>query len=221
MKYTFERTTILMIFAIIINIANLACDPRTPVETQSPTPVETQSPTPVETQSPTPVQQWEDWVNVLKRDDLTVVDATESRRWLAEHSEKISLPNEIGFMEQHIVMGYPIIITTDHAGKHRIVAGQWPLLGSPEELSFKDFYERTHTLLSHSESLNWLRRNGYNVSKVKNGYRIIHESSDGYKDYSVISTTGTIMRDIEDNSGNPVTLLYDGKSGKLCIAIPK
>ena len=220
MKHTFERTTLMMIFAIIINIGILSCDPQRPVETKrapsvQPKPISTVQSKPIST-----AQQWADWVNLQERIGRKVVDAAESRLWLEKHSGEISLPEEIGFMEQHLVMEYPfigIIITTDHTGKRRIVARQWPLSGPPKEPNFKDIYAKTHTLLSHSESLNWLRRNGYNVNKVANGYSIIRKGSDVYIDYSIMGK-GTIIRNVHNNSGNPVTLIYDGS---LCIVIPK
>ncbi len=232
MKYTFERTTFLMIFAILISIGSLACN------NQSPPPLPTTSPT---QQQVSPTQQWVDWVNLQKRIGRTVLDATESRLWLEEHSGKISLPDKIGFMEQHLVIDpsfIGIIITTDHTGKRRIIARQWPLPEPPKAPILNNLYAETHkppkapilnnlyaethTLLSHSESLNWLRRNGYSVSATGNGYRIILNIPGYHGNFSIEdhSTNSTIVQEIPDRSGSSTVLLiyYDGN---LCIAIPK
>ena len=227
-----------MIIFVVSSIGSISCDPQPPVKIaparpvqQKPTSPAPTTPTPM-TPAPTtptpmtPAQDWESWVGFYEKIGYTVVDAVESSRWIAEHRNELSLPDNIGFKEDHFVEGEPfigIIITTDHTGKHRIITRQWPLVSQGSSLSlvesFKKTFRETHTLLSHNESLNWLRRNGYDVRKVNNGYSIIRKSSAGSIDFSIESPS-PIMRDVYDTLGNAIPLLYDGK-GNLCIAVPK
>ena len=219
MKHT-KRTTFLMIFAIIISIGKLSCD------SPSPTPSINTSPTP----TPSPAQQWADWANRQEKIGLQVVDATKTKHWLQAHRDDISLPDKIGFMERHVVLKSPftgIIITTDHTGKRRIVAREWPLPeqrpvppGFSQETRFKDIDADTHNVLTHNESLNWLRNNGYNVSKASDGYRITRESPPLNFEVLLSNVSGKTITHLPYSSGNPtVSLIYE--RGKFCIAVPK
>ena len=74
-------------------------------------------------------------------------------------------------------------------------------------------------VLSHKESLNWLRKTGYTVQKADSGYNIIYKSPDYIKEVS-LRVGGTSIGSLRDfQSGRNVSLIY--KRGSIHIAIPK
>ena len=127
--------------------------------------------------SSTPLQQWKDWVNLQETIGRTVVDVTQSQQWLAEHPE-IPIPDKIGFLEQHLVMEQAfvtcgIMITTDHNGKRRVVAREWPCPPTSDPYGRgQDWYVG---FMTAEESKTWLRNNHFQVQKNAegNGYIII------------------------------------------------
>ncbi|MYK43870.1 MAG: hypothetical protein F4039_07275 [Gammaproteobacteria bacterium] len=83
-------------------------------------------------------------------------------------------------------------------------------------------YADSHNVLSHNESLNWLRKNGYTVNEENGGYRLTREISNGGISYTTdVLLNGTIVgKPIFDSSGvSTVTLMYN--RGNIYIAIPK
>ena len=70
---------------------------------------------------------WNSWLKRQERIGLKVLSVTESEQWLKENSFKISMPDNLSFMELHYVKEYPFslrvtMITVDHNGKYRVVA---------------------------------------------------------------------------------------------------
>ncbi|MDE0324901.1 MAG: hypothetical protein OXN27_13390 [Candidatus Poribacteria bacterium] len=86
----------------------------------------------------------------------------------------------------------------------------------------KSIYADSHNVLSHNESLNWLRKNGYTVNEENGGYRLTRKISNGGISHSSnVLLKGTIVgKPISDSSGvSTVTLMYN--RGNIYIAIPK
>ena len=83
----------------------------------------------------------------------------------------------------------------------------------------KNIYAKPHDVLSHNESLNWLRKKGYTVQKSDDGYDIIYKSSSYIKEES-LRGGGTKVVSIRDfQSGRDVSLRYE--RGNIHITIPK
>ena len=88
--------------------------------------------------------------------------------------------------------------------------------GTTDSYQMKNIYEK---VLSHKESLNWLRKKGYTVRKADSGYNIIYKSPDYIKEVS-LRGGGTRIDSLRDfQSGRNVSLRYE--RGSIHIAIPK
>ena len=201
MKYTFGRTTFLMVFAIIISIGNLSCD------SQPPPPPPT-----------TPAQKWVDWVKSQERIGRTVVDATESQLWLAKHSDKVSLPDKIGFMDQHLLMEpdfliYGVNITVDHNHNYRVIAKEWPLPHEKpgyEPPNIASLKEMGYKVLSAEASREWLKENSYHVEKKDKTCTITRNYvRPGYSDTSTTSISDSGISSL--SVGAMITLDHKGE----------
>ena len=74
-----------------------------------------------------PEEKWNFWVDRQTVRDRKVLSVTESEQWIKDNRSKISIPEELSFMEQHPIMVSPFlqkrtIITVDYNGKYRVAA---------------------------------------------------------------------------------------------------
>lgn len=88
-----------------------------------------------------------------------------------------------------------------------------------ESHQMKNIYAKAYDVLSHNESLNWLRKKGYTVQEADDGYYIIYKSP-SYTKKELLRGGGTKVFPILDfQSGRSVSLIYERNN--IHIAIPK
>ena len=108
-------------------------------------------------------QQWQDFVSIREAFGYEVLSVAASQKWIEEHSDEISIPNQIAFGETHVVTELPFIgtvITVDANDKRRVITS---ILVPPPPPAVPDGY------LDEKESLEWLSENGYEVKKTSDG----------------------------------------------------
>lgn len=84
----------------------------------------------------------------------------------------------------------------------------------------KEFYAKTHRVLSHDASIDYLRANGYRVGEISDGYQVTYKMPDYTIRILFRNRNGLQKKKIRNEDGDTVfTLIYE--RGKLCVAFPK
>ena len=186
MKYKIIAMIIIMAFIV-------SCDGPTPDDRP-------QQLQPTEEKLQPTEEKWNSWLK--GKIGFEVLSAIDSAKWLKEHQSKISMPANLSFTEEHIVVEQPFrnkftTITVDHNGKYRVLAIGGFIYG----LDPLDDY------LDEKESKQWLTDNDYQLSKDTDGGFILQKQRPGFSMNRKLG--GTI---IGMSLENGVTLsLIDGK----------
>jgi hypothetical protein len=158
---------------------------------------------------PTPEVQWNRWLKLqIELGTFTVLNVSESEKWIEENRSKISMPDTLSFMERHTVMEAPFMqqntfITVDHNGKYRVVARGFTYPRPPPD--------PPPGFLSEKESKNWLKSHGYQLVTITDGYTI-KKKRPGLDINITLKGSGTALNTLMED----VTVMH--QNGKIYIS---
>ena len=118
-------------------------------------------------------EQWKFWLSLEDLLGRKVLDIEESRLWIEEHRDEVSIPAELDFLKTHVVAELPYLlqdvrITGDLQGNRRVSMKKhqppvWPPAG----------------FMNEADSLAWFEGKGYDVTKDDDGYTLTKTSYGG------------------------------------------
>ncbi len=167
----------------------------------------------------TPEKVWQSWLRRYKDVlEYKVLSVEASEAWIEKHKDEIHIPDKIEFGNPHNVMElhlmtYQIKIAVDPTGNRRVAAREFPII--PIKGTVVDPLDE-EGYLDEKESKEWLRNNGYQLSKGTDGDFILQyqEQRPGI-DYKNIARLGRTIVGYPLKDGATLTYL----NGKIRIKI--